>query len=293
MRNALSFDVEEYFQVSNFAGVAPVERWPEFETRLHVGVDRILELLAERGVRATFFVLGWNAERHAGVVRRIADQGHEIASHGMSHRLVYELSEAAFREEAGRSKRLLEDLIGRPVLGYRAPSFSITKRSLFALDVLLELGYRYDSSIFPIRHHRYGIPGAPRAPHRVGRDGGLLEFPPLAVRVLGANVPLAGGGYFRLLPIGLVIAGIRKANREGIPAMTYLHPWELDPDQPRLEGSPIARFRHYVNLSRTREKLERLLAAIPFDTAAAVLDLAMNGTGSSSPGMPGKAGAGS
>jgi polysaccharide deacetylase family protein (PEP-CTERM system associated) len=273
VQNALSFDVEDYFQVSNFAPVVPVERWEDFPSRLEIGLERILSLLEERRVRATFFVLGWNAARRPHLVRRLVDLGHEIASHGMSHRLVYDIGEKAFREEARRSKALLEDLSGRPVLGFRAPSFSVTRDSLFALDVLAEEGYRYDSSIFPVRHHRYGIPDAPRQPHRVGREGALWEFPPLSMRLLGANLPVAGGGYFRLLPVGLVVAALRRANREGIPAMTYLHPWEFDPDQPPLEGSWLARFRHRVNLDRTEAKLRRLLDAAPFTKAAAVLGL--------------------
>jgi polysaccharide deacetylase family protein (PEP-CTERM system associated) len=273
MLNALSFDVEEYFQVSNFAAIVPAERWGDYASRLDHGLDRIVGILSEKRLRATFFVLGWNAERRPEIVRRLAGEGHEIASHGMSHRLVYDLGEKAFREEVRRSKALLEDLTGRPVLGYRAPSFSITRESLFALDVLAEEGYRYDSSIFPVHHPRYGIPDAPRKPHRVGKDGRLWEFPPLAVRFLGTNVPLAGGGYFRLLPVSLVLAGLRKANREGIPAMTYLHPWEFDPEQPRLKAGSLARFRHYVNLRGTEGKLRRLLAEAEFGTASSVLGL--------------------
>ncbi|MBI1852951.1 MAG: DUF3473 domain-containing protein [Planctomycetes bacterium] len=273
MLNALSFDVEEYFQVSNFASIAPVERWETFDSRLDVGIDRILALLDEHRVHATFFVLGWNAQRRPDLVRRLAALGHEIASHGMSHRLVYDIGPEAFRDEARRSKALLEDLAGRPVLGYRAPSFSVTRESLFALDVLAEEGYRYDSSIFPVRHHRYGIPDAPRHPHRVGPGGALWEFPPLAVRCAGINIPLAGGGYLRLLPASLVVAGIRKANREGVPAMTYLHPWEFDPDQPRLCGPSLTRFRHYVNLGRTAMKLGAILRRVEFDTAARVLGI--------------------
>ena len=239
--------------------------------------DRLLSLFAKCGVRATFFILGWVAERDGSIVRRIAEAGHEVASHGYGHRLVYDQTPEAFREDVRRARRVLQDLSGQPVNGYRAPSFSITNRSLWALDVLVEEGYTYDTSIFPIRHDRYGIPDAPRHAFFVGRgfspaDHGLLEIPASTIHLAGANLPIAGGGYFRLLPYWWTRFGIRRVNRvEGKPAVFYLHPWEIDPGQPRLKGSWLTRTRHYSNLSQTGGRLRRLLADFSFDTVAAAV----------------------
>jgi polysaccharide deacetylase family protein (PEP-CTERM system associated) len=273
--NGLSVDVEDYFHVSAFEPVVQREKWGTFESRVVANTERLLRLFAETGVRATFFVLGWVAEREPSLVQRIAAQHHEIACHGYWHRLVYHQSPAEFREDVRRSKSVLEALTGRPVLGFRAPSFSITKSCLWALDILAEEGFVYDASIFPIRHDRYGIPGAPRHAHRVGGRYGvqsrdvtgisLLEVPSSTVRLGGMTLPVSGGGYFRLLPYAWTRWGIRRVNeREGRPVVFYLHPWEVDPEQPRLPGSRLSRLRHYRNLEKTEQRLRRLLEDFKF-----------------------------
>lgn len=275
MPHILSFDVEEYFQVEAAAagGVKPGQ-WDSFEKRLATSVERILGLLAGYKASATFFVLGWVARHERGVVRMIADAGHEIASHGMSHTMIGHLTPRQFRGELLRSRKILEDISGKSVIGYRAPTFSITHKTAWALDVLAETGYQYDSSVFPIRHDRYGVPNAPRFPHRaVGPSGGeILEIPPLTVRLAGMNLPVGGGGYLRLLPVSLVVHALNKAQKMGRPGMIYLHPWELDPDQPTLQMSRVNRWRHRVNLGRTAEKLSRLLARFTFLSVRQIMD---------------------
>jgi len=262
----LSFDVEEYFQVE--AAAARISRldWDGRARRAGPLVDRLLDLLAAHRAGATFFVLGWLAARDPAMVRRIADAGHEVASHGMDHRMLTTLAPEEFRRDLRDSRRLLEDITGRPVIGYRAPTFSITRASAWALDVLAEEGFQYDSSIFPIRHDRYGVPDAPTTVHRaVGPGGGtILEIPPLTVRLAGANWPVGGGGYLRLLPVRAVAWALSAASRRGRTAMIYLHPWELDPDQPVLPMGRLARWRHRVGLRRTESKLRRLLARYAF-----------------------------
>jgi len=272
--NAMTCDLEDYYQVENLAGVVPRDQWAAQPSRLGASTERALELFAEAGVQATFFVLGWNAKREPEVVRRVAAAGHEIASHGYAHRMIGEQSPQEFRQDVGRAKRLLEDLAGQSVWGYRAPTFSITERTRFAIDVLADEGYRYDSSIFPVRHDRYGIPTAPRFLHAVaGSDGTrLVEFPPTTLRVLGCNLPVAGGGYLRLLPVRLVAGALRRVNRQGHPAIVYFHPWELDPEQPRFPVRGLKRFRHYVNLRRTAGKLRHLLRSLTFTSARAVVE---------------------
>ncbi len=244
----------------------PRSRWDEFPSRVVANTERLLGVLAEHEVRGTFFVLGWVAERHPALVQLIADLGHEVASHGYGHRLVYEQTPRAFREDVRRAKDLLESRSGQPVEGYRAPSFSITGASLWALDILIEEGYRYDASIYPIRHDRYGIPASPRHPYVLPRPNGkIVEVPGSTARLAGMNVPIGGGGYFRLLPYAWTRWGIHQVNaREGRPAVFYLHPWEIDPDQPRLPASWLSRFRHYRNLDRTEARLRRLLADFRF-----------------------------
>jgi polysaccharide deacetylase family protein (PEP-CTERM system associated) len=271
--NAMTVDVEDYFQVSAFEGMAPRHRWDQFESRVSANTDRLLSLFAENGVKATFFVLGWVAERQRDLVRRIADSGHEIASHGYAHRLIYDLTKATFREDTRRAKGLLEDATGRPVIGYRAPSYSITPRSLWALDILIEEGFRYDASIFPIHHDRYGIPVSPRHPYVIDRDGGsLIEAPASTVRTGPFNLPIGGGGYFRLLPYGWTRWGIGHINRsERRPCIFYLHPWEIDPAQPRLRCSWLGRLRHYRNLDQTEQRLRRLLGEFSFGPMSQVL----------------------
>ncbi len=274
MRNALTFDVEEYFQAEAFAGLVTPDEWPRFQPRVVQSTLRVLDLLERRGASATFFLLGWVADRHPGLVREIRAQGHEVACHGYAHRLIYAMDRDAFRADVRRAKLAIEDAAGAPVLGYRAPTFSVVHRSLWALDVLAEEGFRYDSSIFPIYHDRYGIPDAPRFPYRVALSGGgeMIEFPITTISVAGQHLPFCGGGYFRLTPYPLVRAAVRRVNeRERMPVMVYLHPWEMDPEQPRLPVRGLTRFRHYVNLRRTARKLDRLLADFAFAPAGQVL----------------------
>jgi polysaccharide deacetylase family protein (PEP-CTERM system associated) len=271
--NAMTVDVEDYFHVSVFDGVVPRSRWDRLESRVCANTERLLAMFDDAHVRATFFVLGWVAERHPALVRRIAAEGHEIASHGFAHRLVYDQTPAAFRDDVTRAKAVLEEASGFEVVGFRAPSFSITPRSLWALDVLIEAGYRYDASVFPIRHDRYGIPVSARHPYRIEREGGdLIEVPASTARLFGVNLPVGGGGYFRMLPYAWTRWGLTRINNvEGRPAVFYLHPWELDPDQPRLSVGTLSRFRHYANLSATDERLARLLRDFAFGPMAAVM----------------------
>ena len=273
--NALSIDVEDYFQVAALAPAVARDTWSQRESRVERNTDILLALLEERGLYATFFVLGWIAERHPTLVERIAAAGHEVASHGFSHQLIYGQTPAEFREETRRSKELLQDLTGRAVIGYRAASFSITKQSLWALDVLLDLGFQYDSSIFPIHHDRYGIPGASPEPGRISAPSGrtLVEFPMSAASLGGIKIPVSGGGYFRLLPYWVTRAGLRQVNRKrGHPFVFYLHPWEIDPGQPRIEVKWLSRFRHYTNLERCEERLKRLLGDFAFTRIKDVLE---------------------
>ena len=274
MRNVLSIDVEDWYQVAALAPAVPRHAWPAQQPRVERNVERLLELLADRGLRATFFVLGWTAQRHPGLVRRIAAAGHEIGSHGWSHRNVYEQQPAEFREETLRSRQLLQDQSGQAVQGYRAASFSVTAASLWALDVLLDAGFGYDSSIFPIRHDRYGLPGASPAPGRVTAPSGreLVEFPLSTARWLGQRVPVCGGGYFRILPYWLVRRGLQQINAgQRQPFCFYLHPWEIDPRQPRVRAGAVARFRHYTGLDECEPRLVRLLGEFRFATMADVL----------------------
>ncbi len=271
--NCLSVDVEEYFQCEAFARHVAVASWPHREARLEHGLSRLLALFDRHNVRVTFFVLGWIAERSPEVVRAIAEAGHEVASHGYGHQHLSRLNPDAFRDDVARSLDILQGCTGRPVLGYRAPTFSIMRSTAWAAEVLVSLGLRYDSSIYPIRHDRYGVPDAPIRPFWLTTDGGrILEIPPLAVSWWKVNIPVGGGGYLRLLPARWVSAAIARANRAGRPAMIYLHPWELDPDQPRLPCSRTTRFRHYVHLHRTGSKLDYLLSRHPFGRACDLAD---------------------
>jgi polysaccharide deacetylase family protein (PEP-CTERM system associated) len=278
--NAMSIDVEDYFHVSAFDGLVPRHAWDRMESRVEANTERLLEIFSEYGVRSTFFVLGWVGERRPNLVSAIAKAGHEIASHGYAHRLIYDQTPSAFREDVRRAKAILEAACGRPVLGYRAPSYSITTRSLWALDVLVEEGYQYDSSIFPIRHDRYGIPVSARRPYHIHREGGsLVEVPGSTTRMGPLNLPVAGGGYFRLLPYWWTKWGIDRVNRlEGRPAVFYLHPWEIDPAQPRLQAGRLSRFRHYRNLEHTEARLRQLLTDFRFDAVDRVIATARHDT---------------
>ena len=266
MRNALTFDLEDYFHVTAFRHCSEASDWGSRESRLQRNTERILELLSTTGCQATFFVLGWVAEKYPRLVSRIAKCGHEIACHSHEHRLVYEMTPQEFREDTRRAKALLEGLSGQTVEGYRAPSFSITKDSLWAFEVLAELDFTYDSSIFPIEHPNYGMPQSPRAPFLVQtRSGSLLEFPMPTLELAGRRSPLAGGAYLRLLPYAFTRWGIRFINeQENLPVCVYVHPWELDPGQPRMGKTPSARLRHYLGLRGTERKLRRLLRDFEF-----------------------------
>jgi polysaccharide deacetylase family protein (PEP-CTERM system associated) len=265
-------DVEEYFQVTALEPVAPRSQWETYPWRVRESTLHLLDLLAEHRATGTFFVLGWIAERHPDLVKAIAAAGHEVASHGFDHRRVTQLTPEEFREQVRDSKRVLEDLVGEPVLGYRAPSFSIVDGREWALDILVEEGYVYDSSLFPIRRPGYGYATGGRAPHVIERAGGSLhEIPPTTFRLLGQNIPTAGGGYFRLLPYALTRAGLRQAERAGTPGTFYLHPWEVDPHQPRMDVSLKTRVRHYGGLSRTSDRLRLLLSEFRFRSIAAYL----------------------
>jgi len=276
--NAFSVDVEDWYQVADFDAVIPFESWDGQESRVLASTERVLALLDEFGVKGTFFVLTWNAERHPEVVRRIGAGGHEIATHGYAHRIVYEQTPDQFRNDVERAKKTLEDITGTAVLGYRAPSFSFTQRSLWAPDVLLDLGFRYDSSVFPVRDALYGMPDAQRFPYVIReRDGRrLIEFPITTTPFLGRNLPLGGGGYLRVFPYAYMRWGMRRVNhREGKPAMFYLHPWEVDPGQPRVKTAGKRGFSsHYVNLARTEHKLRRLLGDFRFAPIRDLLELA-------------------
>jgi polysaccharide deacetylase family protein (PEP-CTERM system associated) len=258
--NALTIDVEDYFQVSAFAPYIQRDSWDSRECRVERNVGRILELLAQHQTRATFFTLGWIAERYPRLVRAIVEGGHELASHGYGHERASDLSEAAFHSDVKRAKQLLEDIAGTEVRGYRAPSFSIGTRNLWAFEVLGATGHRYSSSIYPIRHDHYGMPDAPRFAHAVA--GGLLEVPVTTLRLGSRNLPSSGGGYFRLLPYALSRWMIRRVNEQDRQsAIFYFHPWELDPGQPRVAGIDArTRFRHYVNIPRMDMRLQNLLA---------------------------------
>ena len=257
--NALTIDVEDYFQVSAMAPYIDRGDWDQRECRVGRNIDRILQLLAAHDTRATFFTLGWVAERYPDMVRRIVREGHELASHGYGHQRVTDLSEPEFYDDIHRAKGLLEDIGGQPVLGYRAPSFSIGANNLWALDTLLRAGYRYSSSIYPVQHDHYGMPDAPRFAY-AAREG-LLEVPPTTMRVFKRNLPSSGGGYFRLLPYSVSRWMLQQVNRrDAQSAIFYFHPWEIDADQPRVPGINLkTRFRHYVNIGRTEQRLSRLL----------------------------------
>jgi polysaccharide deacetylase family protein (PEP-CTERM system associated) len=265
--NALSIDVEDYFQVAAFAARIDEGDWDRLPCRVEHNVDHILAMLADADAKATFFTLGWIAERYPALVRRIVDAGHELASHGFAHKRASAQQRDAFLADIRLAKAVLEDIAGRDVVGYRAPSFSIGRTNPWAFECIAEAGYRYSSSIYPIRHDHYGVPDAPRFAHEVAP--GLLEVPIATVRMFEANWPAGGGGYFRLLPYPLSRWSLERINDvDRKPAMFYFHPWEIDPEQPRVDGIGVkARFRHYVNLGRMEPRLRRLLADFRWDRA--------------------------
>ncbi len=269
--NALSVDVEDYFQVSAFEPHISRRDWDRWPHRVQANTERVLALFDEAGVKATFFTLGWVAERYPGLIRAIVAAGHELACHGYDHRRVTEQTPEAFRADVTRAKGVLEDVGGVPVLGYRAASYSIGRDNLWALAVLQEVGFRYSSSIYPVRHDLYGMPEAPRFAFRPDNAPGLLEIPVTTVRLGGRNWPCGGGGFFRLYPYALTRWALRRINAEGQAAIFYFHPWEIDPNQPRPDGLGWkTRLRHYLNLDRMESRLRRLLQDFPWDTVANV-----------------------
>lgn len=265
IHNFLTIDVEEYFQVSAFEKVSAFEQWSTYQSRVVDSTHIILSLLEEHQIKATFFIVGWVAERHQELVKEIRHNGHEIGCHSYAHKKVYDLTPDQFREDTAKAKKILEDITGEPVLGYRAPSYSITSKSLWAFEILQELGFKYDSSIFPIYHDNYGIPDAPRFEYKLDKYN-LTEYPISTALMLTRKIPISGGGYFRLFPYWFTKMGLDSINKkEGKPFIFYLHPWELDPDQPKFEtASRFSRFRHYNNLEKTTQRFSTLLKEYSF-----------------------------
>jgi polysaccharide deacetylase family protein (PEP-CTERM system associated) len=265
MLNVLSVDVEDYFHAS--ALKIPADRWEKQEQRASRNTHELLELFGETQTKGTFFVLGWLAERFPDIVRSISSHGHEIACHGYSHKLIYRQTPAEFAEETRRAKHILEDLAGCAVNGYRAASFSIVEDSRWALDIVADLGFTYDSSIFPIRHDRYGMPSANPKPHVLTVPNGktIVEIPPSVLSLGSTRLPIAGGGYFRLYPYSFTRWAMRRINKQGSPAIVYLHPWEIDTGQPRADVGAVTRFRHYVNIGKVRDRVRRLLSDFSFE----------------------------
>ena len=280
LRHHFTVDVEEHFQVSAFEPHVSRDQWDSLESRVVSNVETLLDLLARHDARGTFFVLGCVAERHPDVVRAIARAGHEVASHGWDHRRVTQQSPDEFRASVRRTKTALEALTGAPVIGFRAPSFSIVAGREWALDILVEEGHRYDSSLFPVRRPGYGYAAGLREPHWLDRGAGrLAEIPPATLRIAGLNLPAAGGAYFRLFPYALVHAALKSCERHGVPGTFYIHPWEVDPAQPRIQVPWATRLRHYGGLRRTAPRLERLLREFRFTSIAPALGLGAGGAG--------------
>jgi polysaccharide deacetylase family protein (PEP-CTERM system associated) len=261
MKNALTIDLEDYYQVSAFSETVVVDQWDNYPSRVERNTAKLLSILDEGNARATFFTLGWVARKYPKLIKEIADRRHEVACHSNLHRSVYAMSADEFRGDTLEAKKLLEDIIGAPVLGYRAPSFSITRNSLWAYEILIELGFSYDSSVFPIKHPNYGWPRAPRFPFMIRTTGGsILEFPMPTLQLAGVRAPIGGGAYLRLLPYWFTRWALRYINEgEERSASVYLHPWELDSEQPRMQGSVSARLRHYFGLKGAEAKLRRML----------------------------------
>jgi polysaccharide deacetylase family protein (PEP-CTERM system associated) len=274
IKNAMTVDVEDYFQVSAFAESIEQKDWDSHPLRVENNTHKILDMFDESNQKATFFVLGWVAERQKELVLEISKRGHEVACHGYSHQLVYNQSREVFKEETIRAKAILEDIIQQPVLGYRAASYSITEKSKWALDILAESGFVYDSSIFPVRHDRYGMPDTPEHPYKLETPAGhsIIEFPLSTAKIINYRLPIAGGGYFRLYPYWLSKLGLKQINRQQKPFIFYLHPWEVDPEQPRIDASWFSRFRHYNNLDKCEDRLKNLLDDFQFGTTWDVLN---------------------
>ena len=272
MHHALSFDVEEYFQVANLAHHFPRGDWEDVPSRLDVGMQAILDALRRHDARATFFFLGWIAERHPHWVERCLDAGHEVASHGYDHRFLWDLGREGLEEDLARTEAALTAAGAPRPIGFRASTFTLTRRTFWALEVLGRRGYLYDSSIHPVRHPTYGIPDFEPGISRVETEAGeVIEVPVSTIRIPGRNLPIGGGGYFRLLPLAVTRSALKRIDAAGRPAALYLHPWEFDPDQPRCPAPAFKRFRHYLNLDRTLPRLESLLASFSFTSYSEVL----------------------
>ena len=274
VRNALTVDVEDYFQVSAFANSIDRNDWGNHNLRVEKNTHKLLDLFDENQITATFFVLGWVAERTKKLVLEIADRGHEIACHGYSHQLVYNQTPKEFQQETVKAKEILEDIIQQQVRGYRAASYSITEKSQWALDILADCGFVYDSSIFPVRHDRYGMPDTPEHPYQLTTPAGnsIIEFPLSTAKIFNYRLPVAGGGYFRLYPYWLSKMGLQQINRQQRPFIFYLHPWEIDPEQPKISASWFSRFRHYNNLDKCESRLRQLMTDFEFGTTWEVLN---------------------
>lgn len=275
MINALSVDVEDWFQVTNFEQVIERKDWDRCESRVVPNVHRILDILSAADARATFFVLGWIAERHPQMVLSIRDGGHEVSTHGYAHSQIHRQTQEEFRQDVAKAISVLEKILGERIIGYRAPSYSIVPETMWAWEQLSNLGIRYDSSIFPIKHDRYGVSGLPRFPFTIDLKDGkeLVEFPLSTVRILGRNIPIAGGGYLRLYPYWFVKWAVKRINGQGHPAIFYLHPWEIDPHQPRQEVNFFKSLRHYTNIAATEAKIKALVRDFRFAPVREVLHL--------------------
>ena len=272
--NALTVDVEDYFHVSAFADCIERKTWDSLESRVEQNTHKLLTIFDETSVSATFFMLGWVADRYPNLVTEITANGHELACHGYSHQLIYTQGRSVFREESLRAKKLLEDISGKAVVGYRAASYSITAKSLWAVEILMDVGFQYDSSIVPVRHDLYGLVGAGAYPYRLQLSDGrsMVEFPPSTIQIAGQRIPIGGGGYVRLFPYWFSKWGLGSINgRDRMPFSFYLHPWEIDPEQPRISAGWKSSFRHYNNLQKCEERLRKLLKNFRFDTMATVL----------------------
>jgi polysaccharide deacetylase family protein (PEP-CTERM system associated) len=287
LRHCLTFDIEEHFQVSAFESPMRRRHWDKFESRVERSTFKVLDMLEKRGIRATFFILGWVAERNRGLVHAIAGGGHEVASHGYSHELIMTQTPVRFREDVRKAKQILEDITGLAVHGYRAPSFTVTRETLWALPILVEEGYRYDSSIFPTLHGLYGIPSAPPYCHLLNTSAGSLwEIPPSTAKIAGIRVPVAGGAYLRLYPFHMLRWLLRRVELSGHPIVLYVHSWEFDPEQPRMDGSLLSQFRHYFNIDKVEKRLGELLETFNFgpmrEVITPVAKMSVSGAGKES-----------
>lgn len=274
VRHIMTIDVEDYFMVEAFSAQVSSKDWESWPSRVEASTYRAFDLFDRHSVKATCFFVGWVAEKFPHLVKEAHKRGHELACHSYWHRAIYKISPEEFRDDTHRAKQVIEQTAGTAVLGYRAPSWSITKQSLWALDILASEGFAYDSSIFPIRHDLYGVPGAKRTPYAHELKGGkrLQEYPPATINLFGSTLPAAGGGYLRLFPLAYTRKAIRSAEHESQAAVVYFHPWELDPEQPRIAGSMKSRFRHYTNLDKMEPRLSKLMTEFQFQPFSAVLD---------------------